>query len=413
MNEPSEEMPLFERTGNSMLKDRRRNLPASEVPKAKRLADPPASGRLQRYASAFWLPDYDLETGSLRLTIGWAMQLEGSRDHESGGWTLRSSMPPKPVRLKNILSLVEETHGVVFRRPTEYEEEINTHADRLISDWLLFLMHRMLFNQCRKLDSRIPEGAVDVFLLYGPALPKFVGRVCYSNFNRNKTVAVLAPTVRVGEHPEQSRWAWNDEPSPSFGHDRAVRRWKTKIGNGDTKSPLKLGSFTLVEPTGDGFSGKIVGRAMLGPTKWLQKSCCVRDIIEQDSVDVKLAIWRHRELRVPRGLAFASRAAVLQNDWDDYTKRTDRLTVEFNQESRSLFNRYDQRIRNEIAGVRGSELAKKALVARARWTYADKVLSQEVGGRAKYNRPEAVPLHTVRAEMETTLGESVFGDFAG
>jgi hypothetical protein len=355
------------------------------------------------YGSAFWLCDHDVEMNVLRVTIGWALQ-----DH-SGALGLCSSIPFREPRSAGILSAVEETQGAIFHKPSDFEEQMNAHAERLTSDWLMFLTHRMLFNQCKGIDSSIPSGETDIFMVYGPILPKFAGRVCYSNFTRKKTVAIIAPSIRHGEVPEQNSFSWTKEPNPRFCHDCAQRSWTTDPDGNDGKNLRRVASFDLLEPVGDGFSGRILGTSSVGPAKWLAKSEEIQKILDQDREELKLAFWKNHSVYLPRGIKSAAIAAFCQREIDRSQDRFNQIKL--GPKFQEIFEAGQQKMSSEAEGMRvDHRLKKEMLKIRGQLNYARTLQDVEFNERA--TRATQIPspprIIDVKKELSEILGQTVF-----
>jgi hypothetical protein len=378
--------------------------------------------KIEPYASALWLADYDSEAGMLRLTFGWAMKLdEQFLDHESGAWTLSVRVREGAscdTGLSGILSPVEETRGIVFHKASDLEEEINSQAERILADWLTFLTNRMLFNRCQTIDRDVPQNRVtDILLIYGPTLPKYVGRVCYSNFSQTKTVAILDPSSRIGKRPEESVHPWKAAPLQSFCHDCAQRRWVTDEDKTKARPTPRIGAFDLIEPTGDGFSGKILSESLLGPARWLAKAERVQRIIDHDTIEVHLANWRNRAVHLPRGLAHAARAAVLQQEIDRCASQLTKLEPQLSSRSVNALTAYRKQIEADVEGIElphpirdKHPLMRKGLLLRAESNYVKNLIAIEsTEATARHTSPPS--LSAIRNELLQSLGKSVFAHF--
>jgi hypothetical protein len=218
------------------------------------------------------------------------------------------------------VAFVEEAIGALYPQPTELQREVNARCERLIADYLLLFSNRALFGPKFGMLPAIPAGAstTDVLLIYGPALPKFIGRVCYSHQHRSKTVAVLAPTGALrAEHPKSL--VWSDEPEPPRWHDFARRRWTSK-------APLRLGgsvaigSFDIVSAVGDGITGRYLPGLPCSTHMWQEKSDVVRKILAANCDLVGLYPWVETKIWLPMGMAYAAREAVIA--WKTSTIRT-------------------------------------------------------------------------------------------
>ncbi len=270
------------------------------------------------YASAFWHCEPQLEAGHVNVTIGWSFPLVmateyGSIEYRSGATKFRSRCIAAGPRQEGLLPFVEEPLGVLYAKPTKAEEEWNAHCERLVADYLLFFVHRVLFGQSRQNwpEVRGSPDILDNVLVFGPALPKFRGRICYSHFRREKTVAVLAPDCIPGRPPAQGPGTWDTEPYPSFWHDCSVRRWALLPGKGPSDQNQRLNSFDLLVPTGDGISGRLTAGLPYGAVMWRQKAEKIQQLLDTDRKGTRFALWENKEVFLPRGMARAVRAAAL------------------------------------------------------------------------------------------------------
>jgi hypothetical protein len=279
----------------------------------------------------------------------------------SGAWTLRTNLRTQEQVALAILSPVEETHGAMFHKPTDFEERLNAHVERLISDWLLFLAHRMLFGQCRALEPNIP-GTTDLLLILGPTLPKFVGRICYSNLSRKKTIAVLAPAAESGEIPEQSSLKWTQNPIPRYHHDCARRRWVAS--DGLNRSELRrVSAFDVIQPVGDGLAGEITPTLVGGPRLWQSKAALVQNILDTDRLEARFAIWKNESVFVPRGIKSAMRTALLQREFDRLTRRAGQLKQRLSTHSKRLVDEGIRRAERESRGSHNDKSFERVVIA--------------------------------------------------
>ncbi len=159
---------------------------------------------------------------------------------------------------------------------------------------------------------------VDVALLWGPTLPKLVGRLCYSHFQRRKTVAVLEPD-HVPSNPPRVPTAptgvWRDGPEEPYWEDRAVRRWVRQSGDKASRDAYVRG-FDLILPCADGVSGKLSGGELCGSQLWQEKAQTIKDLLAGRSGSLEREFdlttpWSKVSLILPRGVKRAFRAAFL------------------------------------------------------------------------------------------------------
>src|SRR5207253_2351826 len=103
---------------------------------------------------------------------------------------------------------------------------------------ILLMVHQLLFGQrigIREEPWPNPDvGVVDTLLVAGPLLSKFTGRICYTHFTREKTIAILSPLSSMDELPARFG-IWEDSPFPPYSEDVAVRRWHVRPTSAGTK----------------------------------------------------------------------------------------------------------------------------------------------------------------------------------
>ncbi len=139
------------------------------------------------YASVFWQCDCPPHRRFAQVTIGWSVvEAPKGRVIASGAWGFQRSVSEGTGRRAAERELVEEPVGVLYQTPTKLERELNEQIERLLADYFLVLTHRLFFGQCSQLAQNqsgwpgpdVPT--VDMLFVFGPTLPKFVGRVCYT-----------------------------------------------------------------------------------------------------------------------------------------------------------------------------------------------------------------------------------------
>lgn len=272
-----------------------------------------------RYGSVFWLAENSADNRSLTVTIGWSLPKDHPYDYLSKAWQFNVDSLPETDGWKFWLPGVEEPLGVAFAEPSEAQYKTNEHCERLIADYLLLFAHKALFRQCEKTlpypDDQLQE--VDTLLVWGPTLPKFVGRVCYSHFSRSKTIAVISPRPRTGLLHAQTGGDWNPSSSPPLWEDASVRAWFRNEGaEGVSKSEVeKIASYELIVPTGDGITNEanLSESTLFGQKMWDQKRAKIEEIIDEDDPKSTAIVdaWQGRKVRLPLGLAHAVRVAYL------------------------------------------------------------------------------------------------------
>jgi len=325
---------------------------------------------LPAYASAFWSFARFADSKEARITIGWSMPL-GGLEFRSGATTFVTKFGGVEPVQDSGLPFVEESLGIVHHMPSLEEEEWNAHLERLAADYLLFFVHRALFGQCRRMWEHLAGGqmhgepdVVDNAFIFGPTLPKFRGRICYSHFRRDKTVAVLAPECPIGRLPPQSAGAWKSEPTPAFWHDSSARRWVAAGARSANEGGPRLSSFDLIVPTGDGLSGKLIAGLPRAATLWREKATLVQNLLDRDRELARLAVWQNSEVYLPRGLARAVRAAVLGETLSQATARRKEMRRNASSAERKFYDELGKEIelREEIDGPEGEIAGLRALV---------------------------------------------------
>jgi hypothetical protein len=274
------------------------------------------------YAGAFWFFDRSHDQTEVKISIGWAMPFFG--DYESGALTIRTKSNSGTETIEPFLPFIEEALGVVHNSPSTTERDLNAHFERLAADYLLFLVHRVLFGQCKRIWSGVcgDPDTVDEMLLFGPALPKFRGRIGYTHLSRNKTVAVIAPDCRFGRVPAQASGLWTQEPKPAFSHDCSSRTWRADLTMPKDPTKHRIASFDIILSTGDGLSTSADDGLPRGSALWNKKASSIQDHLDKDREMVRLSMWKNEEVFLPRGIARAARAAVLN---DPVTSASDQL----------------------------------------------------------------------------------------
>lgn len=273
------------------------------------------SAGLIRYASVFWLCEPLTDGEGARVTIGWSISLDSPLNQYAGAWGFdvrsHSALSPRTRELP----FVEEVAGVLYADVSEKTRELNDRTERLIADHLLVFAHRVLFGQGT--IPNIPGGVepVDCLLIHGPRLPKLIGRLCYSHFDRKKTVSVIAPRRGFGSPPRMSTGGWppaHVHPDPPFYDDSAVRRWESHATGNSTSAKPRIAGFDLIVATGDGFGGKLIDTKNVGQALWGTKAQAIQSLLEVDRAQLRTAIWQNFPVQLPLGMHRAVSAAVIE-----------------------------------------------------------------------------------------------------
>lgn len=263
------------------------------------------------YASAAWqcqpLPDKD----EARVSIAWSVPIDDLK-YQSGVTIFLTKFPKRVERSEAFRPFVEESLGIIHHKPSPAEQEWNAHLERLVADYLLFLVHRVFFGQCEKMWPALAtfRGKLDNMLILGPTLPKFRGRICYSHFSRSKTLAVISADARHGLPPAMGGGQWIGEPSPPYWHDYSARTWRLSDELND-RSKNRCKSVEIVVPTGDGFGGRLGVGGTVGTSLWREKFDRVKSIVDEERESVRLSMWSNQEVFLPHGLAQTVRVLAL------------------------------------------------------------------------------------------------------
>jgi hypothetical protein len=185
------------------------------------------------YASLFWFYEASAAAesrGTLCVTTGWSVG-GGGAAWRQGAWRFALQLPAKPQLPFRPMADVEEVYGVLHRILSPSQKEANELLEREIADRVLIFLHRVLLGQKGILLQGLEKNfeSVDLAMLWGPTLPKLVGRLCYTHFSRSKTVAVLEPEYLPLDPPLPPTGAWQDDPEEPYWEDRAVRRWSRDL----------------------------------------------------------------------------------------------------------------------------------------------------------------------------------------
>ncbi len=279
------------------------------------MAKLPQIGGLQ-YASLFWFVGETSFRGELPVTIGWS--IERGPDSRSGAWRFGLHLPTVPQVPFKPMADVEDAYGVLHRVPSAVQNEANAHLERELADRLLVFLHRVLLGQRITLPALEDNfEPVDVALLWGPTLPKLVGRLCYSHFQRRKTVAVLEPDfihTNPPKLPDPPKGVWREGPEEPYWEDRAVRRWVRQSGHKALLRDTHVRSFDLILPCADGVSGRLSGGEFCGSQLWQEKAQTVKDVLAGKVGNLETefdlaASWAKVSLTLPRGVKRAFQAA--------------------------------------------------------------------------------------------------------
>ena len=229
-----------------------------------------------------------------------------------GAWGFSRQFVPEPLRERRESALVEESVGVLARSLSRDEEHFNDQVERLIADNLQFVVHSMFFAQRPKgPPSGWPPanvGTVDTLLTMAPELPKFRGRVCYTHFNRLKTLAIISPTETENEQPVRLK-DWEESPDPPLSEDSAIRRWRVRPSASRKRKPSC--EFAIVIPTGDGVAGRQYDDLPTSGLLWKGKAERIETLLQEDCRRVQLVYWRDRSVLLPFGMRHAARSALL------------------------------------------------------------------------------------------------------
>ena len=364
-----------------------------------------------RYASVFWRNRMVEDKNTISANIGWSIPSTSGDQLESGSIVITNRIDAVTEPTVNLLPIVEEAIGIVHPKPSKRQQERDERYERLVADYLLFMMHRAFFGQCDEFFGPAMKnaGTCDVILYFGPILPKFIGRICYSHFTRNKTLAVIAPDCRLHEMPVMSRGLWKAEPRPSFWYDCAVRRWDT---DSVETQPPRIASFQIAVPTGDGVSGRLSPSLCLGSTMWKDKAQKIQDILDSDQEKVNYALWSNSDIFLPSGMAKAVRAVVLNEKLKEAIVELDQweksAATQDKQLRESLSAAYADRGGNPFSSGIESRGLRALLFVKAR---AIAQSEKKPGKGVKYLRSEENAkeyLEKAQKQIEAELGKSVF-----
>lgn len=259
-----------------------------------------------RYAAAYWVCLPNWSTGRFEVAFGWAI----SRD-VGGSWGISfdSAGHDLPV---GPWPEVEEPRGILFPAATASERVVDEGVERVISDHLLLLAHRVLFGQARNALPHVnfPGPPVDLLLVFGPTLPKFVGRLCYTHMSRAKTIAILAPNLR-GSVADVSGADWEEHPAPGYWEDCAVRRWRVRgTVNGVNPERDSVLTFEIIAPVGDAIGGRPSSESPIGAKLWEYKAALIKHVVRH-GMRAPLPLPNDQTTFVPVGIALAARNAFL------------------------------------------------------------------------------------------------------
>jgi hypothetical protein len=280
----------------------------------------------------------------MEVAFGWSVG-DDSGGFEASSWGFRSKFPPaqEPVILP--LPPVEEPHGLLYAEPSDTEKTTNERIERLLADNLLVFAHRVLFGQCRDAlrAVRYSGNPVDVLLVFGPTLPKLIGRLCYTHLSRAKTIAVVASDVRLGSTPNQGS-SWDRQPMPGYWEDSAVRRWRA-IGGADTSSaePRRRLTFDIIIPVGDAIVSPAGQEGPSAIQVWNSKAERVKAILSAPGSVARVVSMRGVDVHVPRGVAAAAREALVH--WPALRAQKQVESIDADANSRELM----QALRAQIA----------------------------------------------------------------
>ena len=268
-----------------------------------------------QYASVFWKCDYLHAKRSAEVTFGWCLLGGASGTGEPprrGAWVLSRSLTPEFVFESAGAPLVEEAIGVFARALSRDERQFDHRIERLIADNLLLFAHSVLFAQRPKAppDGWPPPdiGAVDTLLVIDPELHKYRGRICYTHFNRRKTVAIIGPALSRDMSPAEAN-DWEEHPYPPLSDDSAVRRWRVRRSAWQRKG--LLGEFAIIVPTGDAVVGTPSEDSLNGGLLWTSKAETIKALLHHDWQPVRLKYWDECPVFLPLGMREAARCAAL------------------------------------------------------------------------------------------------------
>ena len=302
------------------------------------------------YASLFWFHGSTSSEGTLPVTIGWSIG-GGRAQWRQGAWQFALRLPAMPQVPFRPMADVEDVYGVLHRIPSESQRVANESLEREIADRSLIFLHRVLLGQRKIPLAGVEEDfdSVDIALLWGPTLPKLIGRLCYSHFSRNKTVAVLEPEYLPAELPRKPTGSWREDPDEPYWEDRAVRRWSRDDGGiGGVTLEASVSAFDLVLPCADGVSGILgsdVGRS--GRLLWREKAQTVNDLLAGkrgllETCD--LVPWREPTVALPQGVKLAVRAAFMYAPAKDARESLDGIEGRLTAGGLSLYNECSQKL---------------------------------------------------------------------
>jgi hypothetical protein len=261
-----------------------------------------------KYASIFWCVEETQKPNEKLVVVGYSFPDDKKG---KGAWDFKYKYE-SDLTTDGYTSLeyVEEPIGIMVPLLSKTETGVNESLERLIADQIMIFIHRALFGQFTEafelIDPKIPP--VDIVLVYGPLLPKLVGRICYTHFTRNKTVSIIAPDTKPGKSPRQEM-DWEIEPMPALWDDHSIRRWSLKVGatsKAEDSSPVC--AFDLIIPVGDAVVGKSIHGNAAGDL-WIKRATCVKKIMKNPVTIVKSPYWNNEELFLPKGMALAIQQA--------------------------------------------------------------------------------------------------------
>lgn len=263
-----------------------------------------ATGQQTRYAAVYWVCDPNWSKERFEVALGWFVH-----PRASGSWGFACESFVGGSTATGPWPAVEEPRGILFPAATDSDRVTDVQVERLLSDHLLLFAHRVLFGQAR---TALPEvkydgSPVDLLLVFGPTLPKFVGRLCYTHMNRKKTVAVIGPDIgRDG--PGVAGSEWEEHPVPGYWEDCAVRRWRVRPGGAERGNNRTVLAFEIVVPVGDGIVGNPISASPFATKLWKEKACLVKKVLASEP---RLPIPKLQAIYVPRGIALAAKRALL------------------------------------------------------------------------------------------------------
>lgn len=302
-----------------------------------------ATDQQTRYAAVYWLFGPDWSTGRLEVALGWFVH-----PNATGSWGFTCESPVGGGTAIGPWPAVEESRGILFPAATDSERVTDVQVERLLADHLLLFSHRVLFGQAQTPlpDVKFDGSPVDVLLVFGPTLPKFVGRLCYTHMNRNKTVAIVGPDIGRSS-PAVAGSTWEEQPAPGYWEDCAVRRWRVMPGGAKVDNNRSVLGFDIVVAVGDGIGGRAISALPFATELWKGKASLVKQLLTSEQV--RLPAPKYQAIHVPRGIALAAQRALLHWPMVRADKQL-RETVDGHPELKDLF----REIRDTI-GIKGSK----------------------------------------------------------